>query len=164
MRRVGLWAISLAWAAAAPATAQTAPASLDPITFAASADVQALVARAKATIKPGQPSLVQPLLRLAPYRAALEYRVAGTPANTHINEAEFVYILQGSGTVVLGGALIDGKVIGKNIIGTTIEGGTPRHLAAGDVFIVPANTPHWFNQIDGTMVMISMHLPQPPAP
>lgn len=144
---------------ASPALAQT-PASVDPITFASSADVQALIAKAKAEIKPGQASFVQPVLRLAPYRAVLEYRVAATPANTHPTDAEFVYVIQGGGEVTIGGTLIGGKTVGNNVIGTGLEGGTARHISAGDLFIVPANTPHWFDRIDGTMVMLSMHLPK----
>ncbi|WP_162875588.1 cupin domain-containing protein [Sphingomonas crusticola] len=151
-------ALGMAWAlaAAAPAMAEF-PA--DSMTFATSADVLALIAKAKAAMKPGQANLVQPLLRLAPYRALLEYRVAATPANAHIHDAELVYIVQGSGTVILGGTLVGANTIGNNIVGTGIAGGTVRRLIAGDVFLLLANTPHWFNQIDGVMVTLAMHLP-----
>ena len=44
--------------------------------------------------------------------------------------------------------------------GTGIEGGTARKLAAGDWVLVPEKTPHWFTQIDGTLVLMSIHLPK----
>jgi quercetin dioxygenase-like cupin family protein len=34
-------------------------------------------------------------------------------------------------------------------------------LAKGDFVIVPENTPHWFSKINGTLVLMSLHLPRP---
>ena len=45
--------------------------------------------------------------------------------------------------------------------GTGIEGGESRQIAKGDFIMVPENTPHWFSTINGTLVLMSLHLPRP---
>ena len=133
-----------------------------PKLFAAAADVKALIARAKAERKPDQPNFSQPIVSLAPYNANLEYRVGGlnAPASTHDKDAELFYVVEGSGTVVTGGALRDERrTNADNSSGTAIDGGASRKIAAGDWVLVPEKTPHWFTQIDGTLVMMSIHLP-----
>ena len=51
----------------------------------------------------------EPILRLAPYRADLEYRVAVGPAAVHIHEAEVFYVIDGSCTMTVGGRLTEEK-------------------------------------------------------
>ncbi|HKB12895.1 MAG TPA: cupin domain-containing protein [Vicinamibacterales bacterium] len=137
-----------------------APAA--PKLFAAAGDVTAMIAKAKSERKPDQPNFVQPIVRLAPYNANLEYRVGGVnaPASVHEREAEMFYVVEGSGTLVTGGALHEEKrTNAENLSGTGIDGGSPRRLAKGDWVMVPEKTPHWFTQIDGTLVLMSIHLP-----
>ncbi len=134
-----------------------------PKLFASAGDVKALIARAKAERKPDQPNFSQPIVSLAPYNANLEYRVGGlnAPASTHDKDAELFYVVEGSGTVVTGGTLQnERRSNADNASGTGIEGGAPRKIAAGDWVLVPEKTPHWFTQIDGTLVMMSVHLPK----
>jgi hypothetical protein len=68
--------------------------------FAGSSDVTAMIAKAKSERKPDQANFIQPIVRLAPYNANLEYRVAGVnaPASVHEREAEMFYVVEGSGT------------------------------------------------------------------
>ena len=73
--------------------------------FTSSDEIEAMIAKAKATIRPGQANLVQPLLQFAPYRASLEYRQAGADAAVHQSDAEFFYILKGGGNLIEGGKL-----------------------------------------------------------
>jgi len=130
--------------------------------FAGSADVTAMIAKAKNERKPDQANFVQPIVQLAPYTANLEYRVAGVaaPASVHEREAEMFYVVEGSGTLVTGGTLREEKrTNAENLSGSAIDGGTPRRLARGDWVMVPEKTPHWFTQIDGTLVLMSIHLP-----
>ena len=47
-----------------------------------------------------------------------------------------------------------------NSSGSGIEGGSRRRLGAGDFLIVPEGVPHWFTEIEGTLVMMSIHLPR----
>jgi mannose-6-phosphate isomerase-like protein (cupin superfamily) len=76
-------------------------------------------------------------------------------ALAHDKIDEIYYVLEGGGTLVTGGALIDGKqtasspTIGPGQSGTGIQGGQSRRIAVGDVVIIPAGTPHMFSQLDG---------------
>ena len=150
-------------AALAQQPASQAPAP-PPKLFAGSADVTSMIAKAKAERKPDQPNFVQPILQLAPYNANLEYRVAGVnaPASVHEREAEMFLVVDGAGTLVTGGTLRDEKrTNAENLTGSAIDGGTPRRVTKGDWVMVPEKTPHWFTQIDGALVLMSIHLPHP---
>ena len=122
-------------------------------------EVAALVAKAKRERK-DQPTIVQSLLKLAPYNVNLEYRASVGNAALHETEAELFYVIDGSATLVTGGKLTDEKrTNAENLTGTGIEGGETRHVAKGDFIMVPDHTPHWFSAIDGTVVLMSLHLP-----
>ena len=105
--------------------------------------------------------MTQPLLRLAPYNANLEYRAAVGPAAVHEKEAEMFYVIEGSATLVTGGKIVnETRTNPENLSGTGIEGGMGRKLSKGDFAIVPQNTPHWFSPIDGVIVLMSLHVPR----
>ena len=132
-------------------------------TFTGAADVAAMIAKAKSERKPDQPNFIQPLLLADPYKVNLEYRVEGVDSNpnVHETEAEIFYVVEGGGTLTTGGKLRDEKRVNPtNLTGTAIDGGTPRHIAKGDFFLVPENTPHWFTKTDGTLVVMSVHVPR----
>ena len=59
-------------------------------TFASSADVQALIAKAKSEHKEGQAIVTEPILQFAPYTATLEYRASAGAAAVHPNQAEMM--------------------------------------------------------------------------
>lgn len=144
---------------AAPAFAQ-APAPPEMKTFASSADVQALIAHARQVHK-AEPTLIQPILSLAPYRASLEYRTAVGPAAVHEKEAELFYVIDGTGTLVTGGKLKDEKRSNPtNLSGSGIDGGQSRVVAKGDFVIVPENTPHQYVDIKGELILMSLHVPR----
>jgi quercetin dioxygenase-like cupin family protein len=84
------------------------------------------------------------------------------PASSHAKEAEMFYVVEGSGTLVTGGKIKDEKPQNAdNMTGTAIEGGQARAIAKGDFIIVPEGVPHWFSKIDGTLVLMSLHVPRP---
>jgi mannose-6-phosphate isomerase-like protein (cupin superfamily) len=129
--------------------------------FASSAEVQALIAKAKAEIQPGKVSLNQRLLSLAPYNVALEYRVGPGNSSVHAKDAEMVYVIEGKGVVISGGKLVNEKQSSpNNSSGDSISGGATRPIAKGDLFIVPENTPHAFNPVGGPLVLMSLHVPR----
>ncbi|HTS31946.1 MAG TPA: cupin domain-containing protein [Bryobacteraceae bacterium] len=141
-----------------------AQSAADMKTMCSAADVTNLIATARRERKADQPTFTQPLLKFAPYTASLEYRAAVGPAAVHENEAEMFYVIEGSGTLTLGGKLVNEKRSNAaNLTGTAIEGGSSRKVAKGDFFVVPEKTPHWFGAIDGTLVLMSLHLPRPVA-
>ena len=53
---------------------------------------------------------------------------------------------------------------GLNGLGTGIDGGKSQAVAKGDFVIVPENTPHWFSSINGTIVLMSLHVPRSGVP
>ena len=129
-------------------------------TYTSAADITAMMAKAKNERKADQANLIQGILNLAPYSANLEYRGAVGPAAAHEKEAEMFYVIDGGGTLVTGGKLVGETRNGDNLSGTTIDGGTDQNVGKGDFFIVPQNTPHWFSKINGTLVLMSIHLPR----
>ena len=132
-------------------------------TMVSSADVAALIAKARVDRKEGQALLAQSMIQLAPYNVSLEYRAAVANAAVHETEAELFYVVDGSATLVTGGRLKEEKrTNAANLSGSAIEGGTSRHVAKGDFIMVPENTPHWFSAIDGTVTLMSLHLPHAP--
>jgi mannose-6-phosphate isomerase-like protein (cupin superfamily) len=156
--------IGFAWIIAAGAIWAQQPAPPTK-TYASAADVAALLAKAKADHKAGQPTVVERILTLAPYGANLEYRTGVGPAAVHDKEAELFYVIDGSATLTTGGKLANEKrTNAENLTGTGIVGGKSQAMAKGDVAIVPENTPHWFSAIDGTIVLMSLHVPRSGAP
>jgi mannose-6-phosphate isomerase-like protein (cupin superfamily) len=94
-------------------------------------------------------------------RNSLECRAAVANAALHDKEAELFYVVDGSATLVTGGKLKEEKRTNPdNSSGSGIEGGVTRHVAKGDFIMVPEGTPHWFSTIDGTIVLMSLHLPR----
>jgi len=156
MRTIALAAVLTATAFAA--RAQTPP---DPTSFANSAAVNAMIASMARDIRPTEDMLYRPLLTQEPYTVAIEYWVRPKQAAAHLTEAELVYVLKGSGTIVSGGTLLERHHWYGQTDGGRIEGGTTRPLKPGDVVLVPEGVPHWFGIDGGKLVMLTMHMPRP---
>ena len=153
-----LMLVSTAAFAQQPA-AQSSPAAATR-TLVSAADVAALIAKARVDRKDTQPLFAQPMIQLAPYNVSLEYRAAVGNAAVHETEAELFYVVDGSAMLVTGGKLKnESRTNAANLTGSGIEGGISRHVAKGDFIMVPEGTPHWFSAIDGTIVLMSLHLP-----
>ena len=150
---------SAAFAQQPPAPAAAAASR----TMVSASDVTALIAKAKAERKGDQALLAQSMIQLAPYNVSLEYRAAVANAAVHETEAELFYVIDGSATLVTGGKLTnENRTNAANLSGSGIEGGVTRRVAKGDFIMVPEGTPHWFSAIDGTVVLMSLHLPHSP--
>jgi mannose-6-phosphate isomerase-like protein (cupin superfamily) len=131
--------------------------------FSSAADVQAMVEKAKNERNPDQPNFIQQILQAAPYNVNLEYRVQGIDTNPNIHdvEAEIVYVVDGAGVLTIGGKLKDERRTNdKNRTGSKLEGGTPRRIAKGDYVLIPENTAHSFTQVEGRLVIMSVHVPR----
>ncbi len=130
-------------------------------TYTSATEVQKLIANAKKIRKGDQPTVSQPILKLAPYQSNLEYRAAVGPAAIHEKEAEMFYVIDGAGTLITGGKLVNEKRTNDaNLTGTGIEGGKSQSVGKGDFFIIPEKTPHWFSEIKGTLILMSFHVPR----
>ena len=144
-----------------PAQQPAKQAPKQPKTYTSAKDVVAMMAKAKSERKQDQANFSQAILQLAPYSANMEYRSAvPQAAAVHEKEAEMFYVIDGSGTLVTGGKLVGETRNGDNLTGTAIDGGMAQDIGKGDFFIVPEKTPHWFSKINGTLVLMSLHVPR----
>jgi mannose-6-phosphate isomerase-like protein (cupin superfamily) len=122
-----------------------------------------MINKAKTERRPDQANFIQQIVRLAPYNANLEYRVAGvdTPATLHETEAELIFVVDGAGTLISGGKLIEEKRSNPtNLTGKDVDGGTSQRIAKGDYIFLPENTPHAFRKTEGRLVIMSLHVPR----
>jgi mannose-6-phosphate isomerase-like protein (cupin superfamily) len=74
----------------------------------------------------------------------------------HEKVTEIYYVLDGGGDFATGGTLVDPKAMTKNqasigpsLKGARVDGGTSRHVVAGDVVMIPPNVVHGFTKLDG---------------
>ena len=84
------------------------------------------------------------------YMVHASHRDKAGAVEVHEQDADIIYVLEGSATLVTGGEIIGGKVIAPGEIrGTDVKGGETRTITKGDVIIIPAGTPHWFKEVPG---------------
>jgi mannose-6-phosphate isomerase-like protein (cupin superfamily) len=154
----------LATTVASSAWAQQ-PAAPSAQTFMSNKEIMGLIDKAKADRKGDAPIVAEPILSLAPYRAQLEYRPAKAPAAVHEKDAELMVVLEGTGDIVTGGKLVDGKrTNANNLSGPEIADGHSQSVVKGDMIIVPANTPHQVIPTGGApIVLMTLHVPHPPT-
>jgi len=73
------------------------------------------------------------------------YRNGPSQSEIHEKDADFIFVREGEGAIVVGGKMIGGKPERPDEIrGDSIEGGTRYPVAAGDTLYIPVNTPHQF--------------------
>jgi mannose-6-phosphate isomerase-like protein (cupin superfamily) len=161
---VPAWAQEPPAPAAAPARGRgTPPPPMDLTkgTVMNAADLHAAIATAGDT----NPSTITRVFGLAGdrrYTVMVEHRAPkAQAAAVHENDAELFYVIDGWGTMVTGGKLVNETRNGVNLGGTAIEGGTAVKLNKGDFFIVPEGVPHWFSELDPAgMNVMTLHLPR----
>ncbi len=86
------------------------------------------------------------------YMVHASHRDKAGMVELHEQDADIIYVLEGSATLVTGGEIVGGKVIASGEIrGTDVKGGETRTITKGDVIIVPAGTPHWFKEVPGPL-------------
>jgi mannose-6-phosphate isomerase-like protein (cupin superfamily) len=88
----------------------------------------------------------------------------GVAAMHHL-VSEVYHVMDGSATLVTGGKIVDLKERpadtksvrledGPSASGPSIQGGVTQHIKKGDVVIIPADVPHWFSKIDGSITYV----------
>ncbi|MBS0280644.1 MAG: hypothetical protein JSR25_05745 [Proteobacteria bacterium] len=154
--RASFFAVAVLAAAATPIAAQS---MAQVKTFASSAEVQQLIAKAKADRKGDAPTTVEPILSLANYHANLEYRPIPGPAAIHDTENELMVVIEGAGAITMGGQMINPKPASPSALG--ISGGKDIAVAKGDFVLVPHGTPHQITAVKGgPLVLMTLHMPQ----
>ena len=69
-------------------------------------------------------------------------------AEIHTKDADIVYVLDGTATLVTGGTAVDAKITEPDELrGSSVTGGEAHSLKKGDVIVVPAGVPHWFKEV-----------------
>jgi hypothetical protein len=129
--------------------------------FASAADVEKLIAKARAEHKGG--NTMEIIANVGAFPWQINYRTGNTPASIHKHEMELIEVLAGSCTFITGGTLVDAKDSGATINGTAIQGGTAQKLAKGDRIMVPAGVAHWYSDVQGEFVGATLHVQAPAA-
>jgi mannose-6-phosphate isomerase-like protein (cupin superfamily) len=140
-------------------------------TYVAAADIQATLKKAPPTLVSDQPIR---MVDAGGYNVgiAVVHRPAasrlGSPVE-HDKVTEIYHVLEGVGTLVTGGTLVNperrpadapevSRVNGPSVTGTSVQGGETRRIAAGDVIIIPAGVPHWFSEIQESLTYVVMRV------
>jgi len=135
---------------------QPAPTDRTKATHFRAADLQAALAK----LPSDRPSGSVRVFTLDPYSVGVEQRQPQAQgAASHADRAELFYVIDGSGTMVTGGTIPDGKVNGVNTQGSSISGGTRIAFAKGDFIMVPSGVPHQFVELAAPVQVMSMYLP-----
>jgi mannose-6-phosphate isomerase-like protein (cupin superfamily) len=92
------------------------------------------------------------------------YRPKGAKGGSasHDKVSEVYQVLDGSGTLVTGGTIVNPQrrasgreevtqINGPGVSGTAIDGGVSRRITKGDMVIIPAGTPHWFSEVQESL-------------
>src|SRR6266404_1837890 len=128
-----------------------APSGPQAATAITAAEVAAMIAKSPAD----RNALGQRMLQLGQYSVNMEHRVMGQAASVHEKEAELFYVLDGSGTMVTGGKLVEERRTNEtNLSGTSIEGGVTRKISKGDWIMVPEGVPHQIPAVEGGAVTV----------
>lgn len=106
-----------------------------------------------ATLK--EASTSAPAMHTAPVKNADHYRInivrrtVGAGAIAHPTGTEVHHIIDGAATLVTGGSIARGTP-------ATIDGGVSRRVAKGDVVLIPAGTPHWYKDLEGSITYLEV--------
>ena len=134
--------------------APAGPATTSAIT---AAEVAAMISKSPAD----RNALGQRMLQLGTYSVNLEHRVVSQAAAVHEKEAELFYVIDGAGTIVTGGKLVDERRQNEaNLQGTSIEGGVSKRISKGDWVVVPEGVPHQIPAVEGALSVMTLHLPR----
>jgi mannose-6-phosphate isomerase-like protein (cupin superfamily) len=142
----------------------------EPRLFTSAQDIEAHLARADASVKAGKVYNGGPLLMQGPHRIQMEWRNAPQlNTNLHETDAELFVVIEGSGTMTLGGTLINPRRTlgnaweGPTQIATSARGGVAYRISRGDMIMIPEHTAHTVSEVNGKLVVWALHLPGPAA-
>jgi quercetin dioxygenase-like cupin family protein len=104
------------------------------------------------------------LARYQGHYTMLTARTASGGGELHAHYSDFLFVLDGEGTEMTGGTMVDPKE-GANgeTRGKTLEGATAHILHKGDVIHIPAGTPHQAIEAPGQSITIFVIKVEEPA-
>ncbi len=91
-----------------------------------------------------------PLFEGEAYKIHASRRDGPGGAEVHGRDTDIFYILEGTATLVTGGTPVDPKTTAPDEIrAPSLDGGTSRTLAKGDIIVIPHGVSHWFKDVQG---------------
>jgi mannose-6-phosphate isomerase-like protein (cupin superfamily) len=108
-----------------------------------------------------------PAMHTAPVKLAEHYRInivrrtIGQGAIAHPDGTEVHHIIEGAATLVTGGTIVPAAGAAGRGGTAKIEGGVSRRVAKGDVILVPAGTPHWYTDLEGSITYLEVRFDLP---
>lgn len=125
--------------------------------YKSSAELMAALAKSAET-RPDQAT--SPITNQDHYRINIVRRggpgVAMAHASGPAKGTEVHYIIDGAATVVTGGTIVRHPGASKGAGNSTIEGGESRRVTKGDVVVIPAGTPHWYKEVEGSVTYLEV--------
>jgi mannose-6-phosphate isomerase-like protein (cupin superfamily) len=122
-----------------------------PATYLSDAE---LMATLKETARTAPDMHTAPVQNTDHYRINVVERTKPQGAIAHPGFIEVHHIISGAGTLVTGGTIV--RAAGAAAGSATIDGGQTRHVARGDVVLVPAGAPHWYKDLEGTLTYLEV--------
>ncbi|HET6958183.1 MAG TPA: hypothetical protein VFI56_16420 [Vicinamibacterales bacterium] len=122
-----------------------------PATYLSDAE---LMATLKESAKAAPDMHTAPVQNTDHYRINVVERTKPQGAIAHPGFIEVHHIISGAGTLVTGGTIV--RAAGAPAGSATIDGGQTRHVAKGDVVLVPAGAPHWYKDLEGTLTYLEV--------
>lgn len=148
-------------AAAVSATLWAADETSLSATYKSAQELMDVLAKSAAT-RPAQAT--SPISNQDHYRINIVRRASPGIAMAHATGpakgTEVHYIIDGAATVVTGGTLVHPPGATKGA-GTVIEGGETRRVSKGDVLVIPAGTPHWYKEVEGSVTYLEVRFDVP---
>jgi mannose-6-phosphate isomerase-like protein (cupin superfamily) len=150
--------VLLTMSAAGAALWAAEPAGTLPATYKNASE---LAAALKASMEKATDQASAPIANESHYRINIVHRgkpgVAMAHATGPAKGTEVHYIIDGAATVVTGGTLVRTPGTDANArAASTIENGVARHVAKGDVVVIPAGTPHWYKDVEGSVTYLEV--------
>ena len=122
---------------------------------------QALMATLKEAEKTAPAMHTAPVKLADHYRINIVRRTTGQGAIAHPDGTEVHHIIEGAATFVTGGTIVRPGTADSRAGTATIEGGVSRRVAKGDVILVPAGTPHWYKDLEGSITYLEVRFDLP---
>jgi mannose-6-phosphate isomerase-like protein (cupin superfamily) len=123
--------------------------------FKAGAELMALL---KAAPVPASGMTTAPIALTDQYRINIVHRAKSAGAIAHAVNSEVHYIIDGAATFVSGGTIVPAAVSGA---AAEIRNGVARHVAKGDVVVIPENSAHWYKDVEGEITYLEVRFVAP---
>ena len=131
----------------------TAPPPGSPALYKSNAELTAALKEAAARAAGGTQTAA--VSNTDQYRINVVHRTQAAAPLTHAGNTEVHHIIDGAATVVTGGTVV------RSSSGAVVEGGVSRHVGKGDVILVPADTPHWYKDVEGSVTYLEVRFVVP---